>query len=104
MNAIIPVTHDPAFLVTRIIKVGPTDYNTPNRVANDVLFCHEVLRQQQAIRWQIAQIIGGSIMNLSAPDINKLEVPTSAAFGASATIDNPAAGADVEVSCILVRF
>ncbi len=35
---------------------------------------------------------GGSIIDQSAPDINKLEVPYQLALSASATIDNPPQG------------
>ena len=39
-----------------------------------------------------AQPITGSVIDQSAPDINKLEVPYQLAFSASTTIDNPPQG------------
>jgi len=90
-DAIIPVTHDPAFLGGRIIKIE-TIFTARKQQWPYVLFLPQFYVGDNPDTLAGAQIIGGRIIYQSAPDINKLEVPYQLAFSATASIDNPQPG------------
>ena len=90
-DAMIPITHDPAFLGGRIVKIETT-FAARKQQWPYVLFLPQFYVGDNPNTLAGTQIIGGSIIDQSTPDINKLEVPYQLAFSASATIDNPPQG------------
>jgi len=90
-DAMIPVTHDPAFLGDRIIKIETT-FTARKQQWPYVLFLPQFYVGDNPDTLTGAQPVTGSIIDQSSPDINKLEVPHQLAFSASATIDNPQPG------------
>lgn len=90
-DAMIPVTHDPVFLGGRIVKIETT-FTARKQQWPYVLFLPQFYVGDNPDTLAGAQIVGGSIIDQSSPDINKLEVPYQLVFSASATIDNPPQG------------
>lgn len=87
-DAMIPVTYDPTF---RIIKIETT-FTAHKQQWPYVLFLPQFYVGDNPDTLAGAQPVTGSIIDQSAPDINKLEVPYQLAFSASTTIDNPPQG------------
>lgn len=90
-DAMIPVTHDPAFLGGRIVKIETT-FTARKQQWPYVLFLPQFYIGDNPDTLAGAQPITDSIIDQSSPDINKLEVPYQLVFSASATIDNPRPG------------
>lgn len=90
-DAMIPVTHDPAFLGGRIIKIETT-FTARKQQWPYVLFLPQFYVGDNPDTLAGAQPVTGSIIDQSSPDINKLEIPSQLSFSASATIDNPQPG------------
>ena len=90
-DAMIPITHDPAFLGGRIIKIETT-FTARKQQWPYVLFLPQFYVGDSPDTLAGAQPVTSSIIDQSAPDINKLEVPYQLMFSASATIDNPPQG------------
>lgn len=90
-DAIIPVTHDPAFLGGRIVKIETT-FTARKQQWPYVLFLPQFYVGDNPDTLAGAQPVTGSIIDQSSPDINKLEVPYQLAFSASVSIDNPRPG------------
>lgn len=90
-DAMIPVTHDPAFLGGRIIKIETT-FTARKQQWPYALFLPQFYVGDNPDTLAGAQPVTGSIIDQNSPDINKLEVPYQLAFSASATIDNPRPG------------
>lgn len=90
-DAMIPITHDPAFLGGRIVKIETT-FTARKQQWPYVLFLPQFYVGDNPDTLAGAQPVTGSIIDQSAPDINKLEVPYQLMFSASATIDNPPQG------------
>lgn len=90
-DAIIPVTHDPAFLGGRIIKIETT-FTARKQQWPYVLFLPQFYVGDNPDTLAGAQLIAGSVIDQSAPDINKLEILSQLAFSATASIDNPQPG------------
>lgn len=90
-DAMIPVTHDPAFLGGRIIKIETT-FTARKQQWPYVLFLPQFYVGDNPDTLAGAQPVTGSIIDQSLPDINKLEIPSQLAFSATASIDNPRPG------------
>lgn len=90
-DAMIPVTHDPAFLGGRIIKIETT-FTARKQQWPYVLFLPQFYVSDNPDTLAGAQPVTGSIIDQSSPDINKLEIPSQLAFSATASIDNPRPG------------
>lgn len=90
-DAMIPVTHDPAFLGDRIIKIETT-FTARKQQWPYVLFLPQFYIGDDPDTLAGAQPVTGSIIDQSSPDINKLEIPSQLVFSATASIDNPQPG------------
>lgn len=90
-DAMIPVTHDPAFLGGRIIKIETT-FTARKQQWPYVLFLPQFYIGDDPDTLAGAQPVTGSIIDQSSPDINKLEIPSQLVFSATASIDNPQPG------------
>ena len=90
-DAMIPVTHDPAFLGGRIIKIETT-FTARKQQWPYVLFLPQFYIGDDPDTLAGAQPVTGSIIDQSSPDINKLEIPSQLVFSATASIDNPRPG------------
>lgn len=90
-DAMIPITHDPAFLGGRIIKIETT-FTARKQQWPYVLFLPQFYVGDNPDTLAGAQPITGSIIDQSAPDINKLEIPNQLAFNVTTSIDNPRPG------------
>ena len=90
-DAIIPVTYDPTFPSGRIIKIETT-FTARKQQWPYALFLPQFYVGDNPDTLAGAQPVTSSIIDQSAPDINKLEVPYQLMFSASATIDNPPQG------------
>jgi hypothetical protein len=90
-DAMIPVTYDPVFLGGRIIKIETT-FTARKQQWPYALFLPQFYISDTPGTLAGAQPITGSIIDQSAPDINKLEIPSQLAFSATASIDNPPQG------------
>lgn len=90
-DAMIPVTHDPASLGGRIIKIETT-FTARKQQWPYVLFLPQFYVGDNPGTLMGTQPITGSIIDQSSPDINKLEIPSQLAFSATASIDNPLPG------------
>lgn len=90
-DAMIPVTHDPVFLSGRIVKIEMT-FTARKQQWPYALFLPQFYVGDNPDTLTGAQPITGSIIDQSAPDINKLEIPSQLAFSATASIDNPPQG------------
>lgn len=90
-DAMIPVTYDPVFLGGRIIKIETT-FTARKQQWPYALFSPQFYISDTPGTLAGAQPITGSIIDQSAPDINKLEIPSQLAFSATASIDNPPQG------------
>lgn len=90
-DAMIPVTYDPVFLGGRIVKIETT-FTARKQQWPYALFLPQFYVSDNPDTLAGAQPITGSIIDQSAPDINKLEVPYQLAFSATASIDNPQSG------------
>lgn len=90
-DAMIPVTHDPVFLSGRIVKIEMT-FTARKQQWPYALFLPQFYVGDNPDTLTGAQLITGSIIDQSAPDINKLEIPSQLAFSATASIDNPPQG------------
>lgn len=90
-DAMIPITHDPAFFGGRIIKVE-TAFIARKQQWPYALFLPQFYVSDNPDTLAGAQPVTGSIIDQSSPDINKLEVPYQLAFSATASIDNPPQG------------
>lgn len=90
-DAMIPVTHDPAFLGDRIIKIETT-FTARKQQWPYVLFLPQFYVGDNPDTLAGAQPVTGSIIDQSSPDINKLEIPSQLVFSATASIDNPQPG------------
>lgn len=102
-DAMIPVTHDPAFLGDRIIKIETT-FTARKQQWPYVLFLPQFYVGDNPDTLAGAQPVTGSIIDQSSPDINKLEIPSQLVFSATASIDNPQPGQTkyVYVKCIFL--
>lgn len=90
-DAMIPITHDPAFLGGRIVKIETT-FIARKQQWPYVLFLPQFYVSDNPDTLAGAQPITGSIIDQSAPDINKLEIPNQLAFNVTTSIDNPRPG------------
>lgn len=90
-DAMIPVTYDPVFLGGRKIKIETT-FTARKQQWPYVLFLPQFYVGDNPDTLMGTQPITGSVIDQSAPDINKLEVPYQLAFSATASIDNPRPG------------
>ena len=90
-DAMIPITYDPTFLGGRIIKIE-TIFTARKQQWPYVLFLPQFYIGDNPDTLAGAQPITGSIIDQSAPDINKLEIPNQLAFNVTTSIDNPRPG------------
>ncbi len=90
-DAMIPVTYDPTFLGGKIIKIE-TIFTARKQQWPYVLFLPQFYVSDNPDTLAGAQPITGSIIDQSAPDINKLEIPSQLAFNVTTSIDNPRPG------------
>lgn len=90
-DAMIPVTYDPVFLGGRIVKIETT-FTARKQQWPYALFLPQFYVSDNPDTLAGAQPITGSIIDQSAPDINKLETPSQLAFSATTSIDNPQPG------------
>lgn len=90
-DAMIPVTYDPTFLGGKIIKIE-TIFTARKQQWPYVLFLPQFYVSDNPDTLAGAQPITGSIIDQSAPDINKLEIPNQLAFNVTTLIDNPRPG------------
>lgn len=90
-DAMIPITYDPTFLGGRIIKIE-TIFTARKQQWPYVLFLPQFYVSDNPDTLAGAQPITGSIIDQSAPDINKLEIPNQLAFNVTTSIDNPRPG------------
>ena len=90
-DAMIPITYDPTFLGGRIIKIE-TIFTARKQQWPYVLFLPQFYVSDNPDTLAGAQPITGSIIDQSAPDISKLEIPSQLVFKATTSIDNPRPG------------
>ena len=90
-DAMMPVTHDPAFLGGRIVKIETT-FTARKQQWPYVLFLPQFYVGDNPDTLAGAQPVTGSIIDQSSPDINKLEIPSQLVFSATASIDSPRPG------------
>ncbi len=90
-DAMIPVTYDPTFPSGRIIKIETT-FTARKQQWPYALFLPQFYISDTPGTLAGAQPITGSIIDQSAPDINKLDTPHQLAFNVNATIASPLPG------------
>lgn len=90
-DAMIPVTYDPTFPGERTIKIE-TVFTARKQQWPYVLFLPQFYIGDNPDTLAGAQPVTGSIIDQSAPDINKLEIPSQLVFNVTTSIDNPRPG------------
>ena len=90
-DAMIPVTYDPTFPSGRIIKIE-TIFTARKQQWPYALFLPQFYISDTPGTLAGAQPVTGSIIDQSAPDISKLDIPYQLAFNVNATIASPLPG------------